>query len=219
MTTASLPLLPPTHIIDAPGLYISPSDPAWDHKRAEVELAELAAKGRENGRAAWLAEHGKGRAPEGLAPEESAALDDAGEEAARQAKASHPVLRYAAGLTRYQIDAADWTADGKACTARDYLRPDATPCRFTLIRPNRKRLRAVDGIDDTWDRREALIRAVVRRIDGPDGSIAWTPANDAEEVPERILEAMASWAPALIRQLADACAAYCRPLREHELPR
>ncbi len=214
MTTATMPLLPPTHIIDAPGIFISPSDPAWDHKRAEAELAELAAKGQAEGRAAWLAEH-KTDATR-LTPDEEAALASAGDVAAGAAKLRHPVLRYASGLSRFQLDAADWTAEGKPCTVRDFLQPDAVPCKFTLIRPGRKRLRTVDGIDDTWERREAWIRAVVRRIDGPEGSISWTPTSDTEEVPERILEAMAAWSPALIRQLADACAAYCRPLREHE---
>lgn len=215
MTTAIPPLLPPTHVIDAPGIYISPSDPAWDHKRAEAELEALAAKGREEGRAAWLAEHKKADAT-GLTPDDEAALDSAGDVAAGASKLQHAVLRYAAGVTRFQLDAADWTPTGEPCTVRDYLRPDAAPCKFTLIRPGRKRLRAVDGIDDTWERREAWIRAVVRRIDGPEGSLSWAPTSDTDEVPERIFEAMAAWAPALIRQLADACAAYCRPLRENE---
>lgn len=206
-------LLPPTHLIDAPGVFISPLDPAWDHARCDAEIAALRTAGGDAGRAAYLARIGK-PAPETEA--EQMELAEAVEAGAREHATGHPLLRYLAGLSRFQLGAHDWTPEGKSCTAQDYLRPDATPCRFTLVRPGRKRLRAVEAVTDTWERREAWVRAVVRRIEGPEGTLAWSPASDADEVPEPIFEAIAAWSPALLRQVADACAAYCAPLREHE---
>lgn len=214
MQAPTAPLLPPTHLIDAPGVYISPSDPAWDHPRCKDELDALKAKGAEAGRAAYLAHVGK--AEDALTDVEQAELAEAIEAHARVEAGRHPVLRYVAGLSRYQLDAADWTPEGQPCTAREYLRADATPSTFLLVRPNRRRIRQVEAIDDTWERREAWIRAVVRRIEGPAGVMTWTPASDADDVPEAVLEAMSSWSPALIRQVADACANYCAPLRDHE---
>lgn len=205
-------LLPPTHVIDAPGVYISPSDPVWDLERGNREIADLKAKGSEEGRAAALARMGHEPATEA----DLDAIADAAEQAADTAAWTHPVLRYARGETRFQLDAQLVGPSGESCTVRDWMRPGVEPCRFTLVRPSRKKIRAAEAVDNTDDRREAWIRAVVRKIEGPEGRLSWAPAKDNDEVPDAVLEAMFAWFPMLIRQVADACKAYCGPLMAHE---
>jgi hypothetical protein len=203
------PLIPPTHVIDAPGVFVPISDPSWDHERINREAAELRAKGVDLGRAAALA-------AEGPASEETIAAD--AELAGNLAAWTHPVLRYIRGETRYQIDAPVSGPDGAPTSARAWL-TGAGCYRFTLVRPGRKKIRAVEAIDNIDEMREAWIRAVVRRIDGPDGHPVlrcWAPAKDSDEVPEEVFEAMFAWSPALIRQVADACKSYCRGLMDSE---
>lgn len=173
---SEIPVLPPTHVIDQPGCWISPHDPAWDHERLRRELEAL--------------------------PEERDRL-------------RHPVTRYYVGESRFQLQAPTWSVEGKPCTVSEYLRPGVAPSRFALQRPKRKRLRAIEAIDDVWERREAWIRGVVRGISGPEGQLCWTPTGD-DEVPDEVLEALAQWSPTLVRQLADACAKFCAPLFESE---
>jgi len=38
---SEIPVLPPTHVIDQPGCWISSHDPAWDHERLRRELEAL----------------------------------------------------------------------------------------------------------------------------------------------------------------------------------
>lgn len=78
--------LPPIHRIDAPIVFVSPDDDAWDEERYKQETSEMA---------------------DG---------DVAG----------HPLYRYVAGQTRYDIG-----------PVREYLREDKRPTRFHLRRLTR----------------------------------------------------------------------------------
>jgi hypothetical protein len=208
------PLIPPTHVIDAPGVFVPISDPSWDHERINREAAELRAKGVDLGRAAALAELGH----DPQTDDEHAKVAEAAELAGNLTAWTHPVLRYIRGETRYQLDAPVPGPDGAPTSARAWL-TGVDSYRFTLVRPGRKRIRAVEAIDNIDEMREAWIRAVVRRIDGPDGHPVlrcWAPAKDSDEVPEEVFEAMFAWSPALIRQVADACKSYCRGLMDSE---
>lgn len=132
-------LRPPTHRVDAPAVFIFPSDGAWDHERIDAEVAELVAAKLAEVKAAAVetAAREAGVEVDALPPEQREAVEAScvltvDEE--REARLRHPVGRYHAGETRYDLSASDHGPRGPVASVLDYLKPDAEPHRFHLRR-------------------------------------------------------------------------------------
>ncbi len=201
---------PATHRIDGPAVYVSSIDPAWDldHVRSERE--------------AWVAlalEEKRNAYQYPADPEQAALMRESmalTKEEVAAAVARSPVERFFAGKTRYQLDAADWSADGKPCCARDFLK--AKPAEFGLRRLG---YRAYNEIAElTRMTRGRLIEACrlgVRSITA-DG-YTWTAKGD-EVLGEDQLNDLHATNPELLPEIGGAVLALSRPLDpESELPR
>lgn len=215
----------PTHRVDAPGVYIFPLDSAWDSPRVDAELEQLVAmKLAEVKRdAVQAAAREAGVEVDALSPEQVAAAEAScrltvDEEA--DARARHPVARYHAGATRYQLDAPDQGPNGPA-SARDYLRPDVVPLEIVLRRvPWRLRM-SIENERDNRARWESWVREGVAAVRG-DPDLAWSAKRPGEHLPDHVLDALCEAEGSYLNliALAGACSRYSAPLREdNELPR
>lgn len=189
---------PPTHKVDAPGVFISIHDDAWDMTRVDAEVA---------------AAHADAVKRRGL-------IDLDGEEPnLADLRARHPVGEYFAGTTRYQPDAPAWDLQGKPTTASDYLKPGAQPTRFIFRRVAWREYEQV--LASSTIPRIALgemLRRVLVQIDDPSGALVWTREADKLVVPDDIMQALWSSSEdrALFVDLAIAAKLYCGPLLPHE---
>ncbi len=197
-----LKLKPPTHTIDGLAVFISSTDPAWDLPRIEAERAAFVRVAED----AAQAEVTDGRRVHPLTKAESEA-----------AAARAPVERYYAGLTRFQLDAPDWAADGSPTTARAFLKPGEKPAEFGLRRLGH---RAYQEVVETEHPRARLVEACrlgLRSIKA-DG-YSWR-AKDDEPAGDEQLEALHGASPALVTEIGGAVLALSRPLDpEAETPR
>ena len=199
---------PVTHRIDAPAIFVSGVDPAWDLERIQSE------------RAAWIAlalEEKRHAYQYPTDPEQAALVRESmtlTKEEAAAAVARSPVERYFAGKTRCQLAAADWSADGKPSCARDFLK--AKPAEFGLRRLD---YRSYNEIAETLQTRARLIEACrygLRSITA-DG-YSWAAKGD-ELIGEDRLNDLHAANPALLPEIGAAVLALSRPLDpEAELP-
>lgn len=185
---------PPTHKIDGVAVFISQQDSAWDIDRVTAE------------REAQIAATAKAKSPHKLTAEERAA-----------AVARSPVERYYAGRTRYQPDAADRTADGKACTVRDFMKLGERPAEFGLRRLGYRAFQQMTAIAHGRARLIEAARLGLRSITA-DG-YTWQ-ASDEETAGDDQLEALHAARPSLLEEIGAAVINLSRPLDdEAELPR
>lgn len=216
----------PTHRVDVPGVYIFPSDDAWDSPRVDAELEQLVAlKLAEVKRdAVQAAAREAGVEVDALSPEQVAAAEAScrltvDEEA--DARARHPVSRYHAGATRYQLDAPDQGPNGPA-RAADYLLPEVEPTSFVLRRMNYARRAEVELERDLIRRLSRYVRAGVAAIRCGSATL-WEARDPADSLPPEWLDALADaegGAAVNLINLAAACKNYSAPLRgDDELPR
>lgn len=219
-------LRPPTHRVDAPGVFIFATDTAWDSERIGAELeALIAAKLEQIKRdAVEAAARGAGVDVADLSPEQRAAAEAScvlTEAEQADARARHPVMRYHAGATRYQPSAPDVGPRGPACAA-DYLRPGVDATEFVLRRINYARRAAVELERDLIHRLASYVRAGVSAI-RCGGAVLWEARDPAETLPPDWLDALADadgGAAVNLIALAAACKKYSDPPREaDELPR
>jgi len=211
----------PTHKIDAPGLCILPHDDAWDHQRLDAEAAELVALALDQAktRAVEAAAQQAGVAPEDLTPEQREAAEQSVAltvEEQDAAKATHPVARYLAGETRYQLDAPDQGPRGPAC-ARDYLKPDAEPLALELRRIPWRVKMSIDAEHEPRVRWEALVKEGVSGVRFG-AEVKWRAKSPDDKIPadllDMICEAEGDWLN--LARIAGACANYSKPLTESE---
>ena len=185
---------PPTHRIDGVAVFISQLDSAWDLERLTAE------------REANVADAVKAKAPYLITAEERAA-----------AVARSPVERYYAGKTRYQLGAADWTADGKPGCARDFLKPGERPAEFGLRRLGYRAYCAVSAGENIRARLIESARLGLCSITA-DG-YTWQAIGDAL-AGDNQLEALHEANPSLLHEIGAAVLNLSRPLDdEAELPR
>lgn len=211
----------PTHRVDAPGLLILPHDEAWDHPRLDEEAAELGTLALTQARVAAV------EAAAQRLGVEVAALDPAAREAAEQAvvlsaeeldlaRSTHPVARYLAGETRYQIDAPDQGPRGPAC-ARDYLRPEVDPLGLELRRLDWRAKMRIDQEHDAPTRWEALVREGVSGV-RVGAEVRWRAKSASEQLPVDLLDWICSAEGAHVNliRIAGAVARYSAPITEAE---
>ncbi len=210
----ALRLRPPTHKIDALGVFISAHDPAWDDDayKADVEVMLAAAL-----KAKQDAAVGAIKTPEEWQPDElikrealRAAVTLTDEER-HKARAPHPVVRYLRGLTRWQPNAPDHDPHGKPCTVRErYIK--GQPCEFTIRRLPYAAYQAADAIENSAERLTAFARASLRAIKSPD----WNWEATGERVPDDVMQALHDADPSLLLEIGQAVISLCRPLDEVE---
>ncbi|HEY8378999.1 MAG TPA: hypothetical protein VIK91_21050, partial [Nannocystis sp.] len=195
---------------------------AWDRERIEAELAELEDLARERARreALGAAAVRLGVAVEDLPPAEREAAEDAAKLSAddlEAARATHPVRRYLAGETRYQLDALDQGPRGPAC-AQDYLRPGVEPTVFVLRRVPLRERALIEVDRDPFSRWVRWVKAGVTRI-ATGAEVLWEAKEPGDVLPDAWIEALgdAHGGPAVnLITLAGACSRYSGPLTEAE---
>ncbi len=204
-----LKLRPPTHKIDAGGIFIAAGD-CWDNPKldAEHEVRKAKALGEKQDKALEGKE---------LSPEEERALRDSIvlTEAEEQALlADSPLARYYAGKTRYQPDAADWDASGKPVTVRDYL--SGTPTEFLIRRLSFQDFRDASSITGAAKTLLELTTLGLREIRSPAGGLCWKAEKGVDRVPDDILQSLHEADIGLISEIGNAVARYNRPLDVEE---
>lgn len=155
-----LAIRPPTHKIDAVGVFVARADTSWDTARIEAEIAAAI----ERSDAAKMAEPG------------SSVLDEI--------RDAHPVVRYYRGLTRYQLDAPDHDLTGAPTTARQYLLGE--PTEFVLQRLSWDEMERIASITTTRLRWSEYVRKALGAIRG--GDLQWTRTNS--DVPPAIMQTL-----------------------------
>lgn len=213
----ALKIKPPTHKVDAGGVFVSPFDSAWDSERLDRELAALELAALEKLRSESLDKAAAAASGRELSEEEiedvksSCVLSEVESQAARLV---HPWFRYLGGLTRFQLDAPDWDHEGKPATARDYLKgkPDA---EFVLRRMSYRTY--LECQDETGhERMLAFVRHGLKAIRSADYS--WTAKAD-ETTPDDVFEALHQTSLSLTGEIAVAVMRFNAPLSEAEKSR
>ena len=181
-------LRPPTHRLDVPGVFVFPHDTAWDLERIDAERAELVEMALATARAEAVetAARAAGISADGLSPEARADAEASvvlSEDEREEAAATHPVMRYFRGETRFQLDAPDQGPRGPA-SAGSYLRTDAT--RFLLRRVpyrERARLESIYTEPDPVARWIAWAQAGVAGITTGE-RVEWAATSPEDKLPE-----------------------------------
>ena len=210
----ALKLKPPTHRADAPGVFISAHDTAWDNALYLADLQALQGKAlaeiQRVAEAAHRAEHPEATDDEIAALRAACKLTKAQD---AEAIKLHPVIRYMRGVTRWQPDAPDWDPEGKPCTVRGrYLKPGAA--EFTLRRLKSDAYYAADEIENTGERLKAFARAGLRGVRA--GDWTWAAEDTDTRAPDHVIEALFSGGPALLLEIGQAVISLCRPLDDAE---
>jgi len=210
----ALKIKPPTHRIDAPGVFISLHDSAWDDDvyRADMDaLLAAALKAKQDTAEQWYRTKNPDATAEQIADVRGlCALSD---EEAHKARGLHPVVRYARGLTRFQPSAQDHAPDGSPCTVRDrYLKPGAT--EFTIRRLKADAYHLADAIENTGLRLTAFARAGLRAVASTDYN--WTAEDSETRAPDTVINTLHEADPALLLEIGQAVISLCRPLDEAE---
>lgn len=209
-----LKIKPPTHKIDAGGIFISLSDPAWRNDMYAADMAAYEAAALTEVQDAAVAKfraENQGREP---SDDEIAAVRSAcvlsGEEL-HKARGRHPVFRYARGKTRFQPSAPDWRPDGTPTTVRDYLAGPAA--EFAIRRLAYRDYQTADEIVGSNARLMEFARLGLKGIKSADYN--WTAKGD-ETVPDDVMQALHDANVALPLEIGAAVVLLCRPLDEEE---
>jgi len=213
-----LKIKPPTHKIDAGGVFISLSDPAWCQEKYAADLAAFEAAALTKVQDAAVAKFKAENQSRELSDDELAVVRAAcvlSDEERHKARGRHPVFRYLRGATRLQPNAPDWGPDGKPCTARDYLKGPAT--EFTIRRLTYRDYQTADEIVGSNARLMEFCRLGLKGIKSAD--YTWQAKGD-ETVPDEVMQALHDANVALPLEVGAAVVLMCRSLdEEHELPR
>lgn len=199
-----------------------PADTAWDTDKINAELEQLVEM--------KLAEV-KRAAVEAAAQQAGVAVDDLPADQREAAEASckltleeedaaralHPVRRYAAGLTRFQLDTPDQGPNGPT-TARAYLKADERPLIFELRRVPWRVRASIDGETDPRARWEAWIREGVAAVIG-DPALAWRAKSPSDHLPDKVLDVLCESEGSYLNLIpvAAACMKFGDPLMQAEL--
>lgn len=213
----ALKIPPPTHKVDAGGVFISPLDSAWDTDRIDRELAALELAALDKMREEALAKAKAAIPDRDLTEEEievvkaSCMLSELESQAARKL---HPWVRYLSGNTRYQLDAADWDHEGKPVTVREYLKGKAD-IEFVVRRFGFRTY--LECQDETGhERMLAFVRHGLKAVRSTD--YTWAAKGD-ETTPEEVFEALHQTSLSLTGEIAVAVQRFNAPLSEAEKSR
>lgn len=235
---------PPTHRIDAEGVWIHFSDPAYDRKRVESEIAEMQ---RQRSIAAKQLEEELEKARDRKDVDLIAQLEkDHIRLPAIYGMEAHPMVRYYAGRTRYDLHAEmripRAEGDPVIVTAAEYFGPDAR--KFRLSRLSRAIWREVEqeafsdvasrvlatgakldhqalaelSVIDQYSRQKGREKAVRYGLLAVDGVRLPKEKDHAgrDVLVESALDQLHQLDPGLIDLLAKAVIVYSQPLREDE---
>jgi hypothetical protein len=227
----TLPIKPPTHLIDADGVFVHDEDTAWDHERVKrecllLEMATLAKLREDAVSKATAAAQGRELSEEEIEGVKASCTLTEFEVALMWRL--HPYYRYINGETRYQLDAPDHDLTGKPATAREYLKSAPTN-EFVIRRLGYRTLLDCSTEMGPWrmnhnekmidvgtNRMIALVRHGVRSVRSAEYS--WT-AKGSETTPEEVLEALPKVSISLTKDLAMAVQRFNAPLSEDEKSR
>lgn len=213
----ALKIKPPTHKVDAGGVFISPIDSAWDQERIDRELAAFELSALDKLREEAMAKAQAAVSGRDLTEEEiddvkaSCVLSDA---ESTEARLRHPWMRYLSGKTRYQLDAQDWDHEGKPVTVRHYLKgkPDI---EFVIRRMGyRTYLQCQD--ETGHERMLAFVRHGLKAVRSTEYN--WAAKGD-ETTPEEVFEALHQTSLFLTGEIAVAVQRLNAPLSEAEKSR
>jgi hypothetical protein len=202
----ALKLRPPTHRADALGIFIADHDSAWDQDLYRADCAALLEKALAEKRGAMppvTPEEAETQAPVVLTDLER-----------HKALRLHPMIRYFAGLTRWQPDAQDWDPEGKPCTVRSRYLTKGPASEFTLRRPTFAAYQAADEIVSTGERLTAFARAALRAVKSPE--YTWTAALADTQAPAEVIQILHDADPSLPLAIGQAVINLCRPLDDAE---
>lgn len=210
----ALKIKPPTHEIDRGGTYVSPDD-CWDndriHREREFILSKKLLELQEKALATYAANlDGRELTEEEIATVKASVVLT--EEEELEARRTHPVTRYFAGETRFQLDAADWDHEGKPVTARDYLK--GIPTEFHIRRIPWAKFRDIESISQWHKRAEELVRTGLKAIRSE--GFEWRIERDTDRVPDEIMGVLHDANHSLITWLAIGIQAYNKPLSADE---
>lgn len=213
-----LKIKPPTHKIDAGGVFISSLD-CWDTPRIEAELAHLEAAAlnevQDKAVETFLAANANASDADVDAVRKACMLSDK-EKAA--AFAPHPVVRYRRGKTRFQPDAPDWDPSGKPTTARSYLTNEPTaPTEFVVRRLPFADVHRIAEISNTADRFTAWLKRGLAAVRSPSADYSWEAKSNDERTPDEVLQGIHEGGGLLLwTELAAAVHMYNEPLSDDE---
>lgn len=210
----ALKIKPPMHRADAPGVFISAHDTAWDNEIYQADMVILRGKAlgevQRVAEAAYRADHPSATDDEIAALRASCKLSAAQD---AEAISLHPVIRYMRGVTRWQPDAPDFDAEGKPCTVRSrYLKPGAA--EFTIRRLQSEAYYTADNIENTGERLKAFARAGLRGVRA--GEFTWTAEDADKRAPDHVIEALFECDPGLPMEIGQAVISMRRPMDEAE---
>lgn len=210
------------HRVDAPAVFIFGHDDAWNRERIAAELGELVEMKRKAVQAAAVETMARGA---GLEPDELTAEQRETAEGSvvltvdeeTDARERHPVARYLAGETRFDVAAPDVGPRGPVASVRDYLLPDGKPSEFVLRRMNYAQRIAIEIERDLIRRCALLVRAGVKEI-REGGVVRWAAKSDEDVLPDEWLDVLteAAGSASNLITLAGACKRYSAPLTEAE---
>lgn len=217
----ALKLKLPNHRIDAPAVWISISDPAWDNDKFDADNKAFQAQELESAKSAALDKYRLANRGRELTQDEIAAVTNAvvltGVMKA-QAYIRTPVGRYFRGKTRFSLDAKDTDGAGAPCTVRDFLKPGVQPTEFILKRLNYRDYQRADAMKDGDGDYGAMCltefcRLGLKGIKSPD--LTWHAEPD-KYVPEEIMQALHDADVSLSSAIGMAVIQLCRPLDAEE---
>lgn len=226
---------PPTHRADAPGVWVHPSDPHLDRELYEREVQAMEAEGRrERERLGSELDHAERLGDSAAAAQiriNMAKISDL------YAQRAHPLFRYFAGKTRFDVDAAEKMPGGETRRASDYFGPGVR--KFTLRRLDRNKWREVQGLAfsdvagqvvrsgvkcDPWDASGLVQADTARQDEGYEKAARYGVVSvdglgldrDKDGLTDAALDKLHELDPGLIRKLGQASILYSQPLRENE---
>lgn len=211
----ALKLRPPTHRADALGIFIADHDSAWDQDLYRADRDALLAKAlveKQDAAAEWYRGKNAEATPEQIADVRSICALSPEEQ--HKALRLHPMIRYFAGLTRWQPDAQDWDPEGKPCTVRSRYLTKGPASEFTLRRPTFAAYQAADEIVSTGERLTAFARAALRAVKSPE--YTWTAAPADAQAPAEVIQILHDADPSLPLAIGQAVINLCRPLDDAE---
>lgn len=200
----------PTHKFDPGGVFVSYTDPAWDRERIERECAVMELAALAEMRAAAVEKY-KAAHPEATEAEIAEVSDSVAMTLEERAEAikDHPVLRYQAGATRFQLDAPDTDHEGKPVTVRDYL--NGKPTEFSIRKLSYQEYhRCLEANSHLLEFMRRGLREI--RSEGYD----WAQPKGEDRVPEEIVQALHEVNPVLFIEIGAAVFALNQPLTESE---
>lgn len=197
---------PPTHKVDAGGVFISASD-CWDNDKLDAEHEARKAK-------ALAAKQDAAVEGKTLSADEESAVREAvtlTSEEELSVLADSPLARYLGGKTRFQPDAPDWDANGEPVTVRDYLA--GQPTEFAIRRLGFQEFRDISSMTGPVGQTLLEMTALgLREIRSPKGGLSWKAGKGEERVPDDVLQALHEADLSLISEIGTAVARYNRPL-------